>query len=254
MQVRERHFSGWDEIEIPVARNLEEVRLELRQVAGPDQRRRVHHERRLHLAVAVLGGVQVEHEVDERTLETRTRTAQHGEARAGDLRATLEVDDAECRPQIPVGLRLEVEGARFAHGADDRVVGRRLPHRHRLMRKVGEDEHRALALVLDRVELDAELLDLLRALAVAFLNRAGILTLPLGARDLVARGVLLALEPFELTDETATHTFERRDFVQSLVRVHSAVAETGSDSLQLFTEKCGIEHATSWTYCIEGRE
>jgi hypothetical protein len=55
MQVRQRHFGGRDEVQVPVAGDLEQVGFELRQVPGPDERCRIHHERRLHLAIAVLG-------------------------------------------------------------------------------------------------------------------------------------------------------------------------------------------------------
>ena len=92
-------------IQIPVAGDLEEVRFELRQIAGSGQRRAVRHERRLDLGVAVLRGVQVEHEVDQRAREARACADQHGEPGARDLRAALEVDDAERRPEIPVRLR-----------------------------------------------------------------------------------------------------------------------------------------------------
>src|SRR5262245_25708273 len=114
VQVRERYFGGWNEIEVPLAGDLEEVLLELRQLAGAGQRRGVRHKRRLDFAVAMLTRVQIEHEVDERAGEARARAAQHREARAGELRAALEIDDTERRPQIPVGLRLEVEGAKLA--------------------------------------------------------------------------------------------------------------------------------------------
>ena len=39
VQVRERHLGGRDQVEIPVAGDLEQVLLELRQLAGAGQRR-----------------------------------------------------------------------------------------------------------------------------------------------------------------------------------------------------------------------
>ena len=39
MQVRQRHLGGRDQIQIPVAGDLEQVRFELRQVARAGQRR-----------------------------------------------------------------------------------------------------------------------------------------------------------------------------------------------------------------------
>ena len=116
---------------------------------------RVRHERRLDLRVAVLRRVQVQHEVDQRAREARAGTDQHGEPRARDLRAALEVDDAERRTEIPVRLRREVERARRAMSTHFDVVGAALPDRHALVRQIGNRQQPAIASLLDGVELDA---------------------------------------------------------------------------------------------------
>ncbi len=115
--------------------------------------------------------------------------------------------------------------------------------------RFGQDEQRLLALVLDGVELHAELPDLLGALTVPLLDRPGVEPLALGLGNLVARGVLLALQPLEVADQAPTEPFERRDFLQCPVGIHSTAAQTGSHDLQVFTDKLGIEHATSGTHC-----
>ena len=114
MQVRERHFGGRDQEQIPVAGDLEQILLELRQVARAGERRAVDEERRLDLAVAVLARVQVEHEVDERAREPRAGAEQHREARARHARRALEVENAERGAELPVRLRREVERRRRA--------------------------------------------------------------------------------------------------------------------------------------------
>ena len=68
----------------------------------------LHHERRVFFGVA-LADVQVEHPGDQRPLQARPRPAEHVEARAGDLDALLEIDDAQRRTQVPVRLGLEIE-------------------------------------------------------------------------------------------------------------------------------------------------
>ena len=82
--VRQRHLGSGHQIEVPVAVDLEQVGLELRQVAGAEERRSVHQEGRLHLAVSVLARVHVEHEVDQRPREARPGAQQEGEACAGN--------------------------------------------------------------------------------------------------------------------------------------------------------------------------
>ena len=53
--------------------------------------------------------MQVEHPGDQGALQARPGPAEHVKARAGDLDALLEVDDAQRRAQVPVRLGLEVE-------------------------------------------------------------------------------------------------------------------------------------------------
>ena len=77
VQVRQRHFGGRNEEQIPVAGDLEQVLLELRQLTRAFERGTVDEERRLHLAVSVLARVQIEHEVDEGPGHPGTAAAQH---------------------------------------------------------------------------------------------------------------------------------------------------------------------------------
>ena len=171
MHVRQRHFSGRHQKQVPVAGNLEQVRLELRQVAGAGERRRVDHERRLDFGVAVLRRVELQHEVDERARELRAVADQHRKPRRRHLGAPLEVDDPERRTEIPVRLRREVEGPRRATAMDFDVVGAALPHRHALVREVRKVQQPAVAPQLDGLELNAQLLDLLIPRPTGLLDR-----------------------------------------------------------------------------------
>ena len=55
------------------------------------------------------------------------------------------------------------------------VVGAALADRHALVRQIGNRQQPAVATLLNGVELDSELLDLLRSLTVGLLNLAGVL-------------------------------------------------------------------------------
>ncbi len=76
----------------------------LGQLAGAEERLGVDHERRQHFLVAVLLGVHVEHEADERALEPRACAHVDGEARAGELGGAFEVENAEGFADFPVRL------------------------------------------------------------------------------------------------------------------------------------------------------
>ena len=162
----------------------------------------VDEKRRLHLAIAMLARVQVEHEVDERARQPRAAPLRTEKRAPAIFDAALEVEDAELGTEIPVRLRLEIERPRLAVAAHFAVVVGALARPARVgVRQVGQRQQRRLALMLDGVELDAELLDLLRARAVRLLDRRRVVTLTLGARDLVARRVLLPLQSLELRDD-----------------------------------------------------
>ena len=79
---------------------------------------------------------------------------------------------------------------------------------------------------LDRLELDVQLLDLLRALRGSPPGSAS-MSRPsrLRARRLVAGGVLLALEPFELGQQAAALCFERRELLELGVQVGAAMSQ-----------------------------
>ena len=78
----------------------------------------------------MLARVQVEHESDQGALQAGAGAAQHVEARAGELDAALEVDDAERLAELPVRSRRETELASRARG----------PH-HDVLRLVRSDRY-----------------------------------------------------------------------------------------------------------------
>ena len=105
-----------------------------------------HHQRRLHFGVAMLGRVQVEHELPERALQPRQLPVQHGEAAARQLGGALEIHHAERFADLemlprPVGAR--------RHAADLAqldIVVLVLADGHVVERQVGDDGERIVQL------------------------------------------------------------------------------------------------------------
>ncbi len=64
--------------------------------------------------------MHVQHEVDQRALQLRSQAPIHREARAGDLRRALEIQNPQLRSQIPMRLRLEIELAAACPSAGPR--------------------------------------------------------------------------------------------------------------------------------------
>ena len=78
-----------------LAAHREQILLELRQLSGAAQRLALHQIGHVHLRVAVLLRVQIEHELPERTVQPRDLAAHHHEACPGDAGGRLEIEAAE---------------------------------------------------------------------------------------------------------------------------------------------------------------
>ena len=165
MEVRERHLRGRHQIQIPVAGDLEEIGLELRQVARcPVSDALLIEERRLDFAIPVLARVQVEHEVDQRARQPRARRRSARKTRAGDLRArarSREMPSAAPRSQCALRDRSRSRGSPRRHTSTLSAARRAV--RDACVRKVGQHQQRLVALVLDGIDRRCELPDLLRA-------------------------------------------------------------------------------------------
>jgi hypothetical protein len=111
------------------------------------------------------------------------------------------------------------------------------------MRQVRQDEKRRAALMLDRIELRFEHLDLLRPQAVGLAHRRRIDALARRARDLVARRVLLPLQPLDLRNDPPPRRLERGEILERLVRIDPAAAQPCTDEFGVFAHVDRVEHA-----------
>ena len=91
--------------------------------------------------------------------------------------------------------------------------------------------------MLDRVELDAELLDLLRR-ARGWLPAPARCRAPDAWRCAISSPDVFccALQPFELGDQPPPRGFERRDFLERLVGIEPAVAQAGADLFDVIAD------------------
>src|SRR3546814_2668274 len=102
-------FRGRDEIALRCRLALahhgrEQVVLELRQLPGAAHRVGVDQQRHVGFLVAVLADMQVEHELRQRAVQARELAAQHGEARAGQLRPGVRSE--EHTPELQSLMRI----------------------------------------------------------------------------------------------------------------------------------------------------
>src|SRR5436305_1204945 len=99
--------------------------------------------------------------------------------------------------------------------------------------------------MLDRIELKAELLDLLRARAIRFLHGPRVVTLTFRTGNLVARRVLLPLQPLEFGNEAAARRLERGDLLERLVGIEPARPQALTHFFDVIANVRRVEHAAS---------
>ena len=112
--IRHRDLGGRNQREFPFVLYVKQVLVELWQLAGPEKRLAVHEKRRQRLGVAVLGCVDVEHEIDQSSFEPRTGTAEDREPRTRDLGCAFKIQNSQSLAEVDVVFRLEIEFPRLA--------------------------------------------------------------------------------------------------------------------------------------------
>lgn len=100
---------------------VEEVCREFGELAGAEEGFAIDEGGGEDFGVAVLAGVEVEHEVCEGAFEAGTGAVVDDEAGAGDFCGAVEVEDVEGFAEFPVGFGGEVEGGWVAVGLDELI-------------------------------------------------------------------------------------------------------------------------------------
>jgi hypothetical protein len=122
VEVGDGDFGGGGEPEVRVF-DFEEIGGEFGELARAVEGFGVDQERGEDFGVAVLARVRVEHEVDEGAFEFGAEAGVDSEAGAGDFGGAFEVENAEGRAEVPVGLGGEVELRDLAAFVDFGVAG-----------------------------------------------------------------------------------------------------------------------------------
>ncbi len=101
VDIRHRHLGRRNHPQV-IGRHVVHVFLHLRKLTRTDHRSRIHDKRRRHLGIAMIARVDIEHKIDQGTLQPGTGTGVQREARAGDLCPTVKVDKPQLRRDFPV--------------------------------------------------------------------------------------------------------------------------------------------------------
>ncbi|MNT13196.1 hypothetical protein D3C72_1481570 [compost metagenome] len=246
--IGQRHLGGRDQVEVldalavfaaDLARHLEQVFLELGQLAGAAHRGGVDHVRHVHLGVAVFLRMGVEHQLDQRAVHARQAAAQHREARTGDLDRGVEVQ-AQLLAHVDVVAHCEVELARLAHAAHLGVLGLVIAHRHAFVRQVGDRQHQFGQMCLDLIEPRGRGLERVADAADFCHHGRGVLAFALEHADLLGQAVAARLQFLGLGLQLLAFglkCLERRNV--ELVAARGKALRHGVD---VFAEQLDVEH------------
>ena len=232
-----------------VRRHVVQVVLELGELAGAGQRGAVHQIGRRHLLVAVLAGVEVEHEARS----ARAPAARPARAAAGtpirrswrpreDRRMPSDAPSSQC------GRGAKSKRGRLAPGADARGWP---THRRRASRRPGNWAPRAHAgrarSSISRSRASSALTSSPDALEPGH-EVVGRLLGPLPARHLLARGVPLGLERFHPHQQLASLAVELEDRVEQRPdRRVAAAQQRGAARLGILAQALEVDHALSFS-------
>src|ERR1043166_1678035 len=98
MKIRHRHFRRRRQEKLLFLEPVH-VFLEFRQLTGADHRFASNQKRRAHFEIAVLARVEIEHELDERSLEAGTSAGKTNKTAAAQLRSALQIKKLQLRAQ-----------------------------------------------------------------------------------------------------------------------------------------------------------
>ena len=200
VEIGYRHFGRRHQKGI-LAFQLVEVILELRQLARTGHRFAIDDGRHPNLFVAMLVGVHIQHELEQRPLQSCRAPLQYGKPAASQLGASFKIENTQIRADIP--MRRHRIGSGLAPAAQFHVIVFAVAFRHRRMQRVGNLEQHIGKRGLGLLGLGFQLFDLSGHLAHRGNLVAGILAAALLQANQLRNPVALGLQclgfAFQLT-------------------------------------------------------
>ena len=222
-------------------RGREQVILELRQLPGAMHRLGVDQQRHVGFFVTMLIGMQVEHELRQRTVQPRQLAAQHGEARTRQLRGGVAIEPAVARAEFDVVLHREIEHARRAPTMLLDVVRFVRARRHAVVRQVGNAERDRVEFGADAFQLDLRRLQFVAEARDLGHQRRDVLALGLGLPDRLAARVAQVLQFLGAHLDALAVGFEAFELLERQLEA-AGFAQARGEFGGIGTQQGGIEH------------
>ena len=110
--VGERHFGRRNQVIRPLFRGLEQVCCKFWQLSCADERMVEHEIGYVGFVVIMFADMRIEHELNQRSLQSRQCAAHDCETRTRDLARAVEIQQTQAFTQIDMIFHLKVEFAR----------------------------------------------------------------------------------------------------------------------------------------------
>ena len=140
VQVGNRNFRRGNQVHVH-ALQLEHVFREFRQLAGTLHAIGIYDKGREKFRIPMLGGMQVQIEIDNGPFQTGTQTFVHRKPSAGNFMAPFKIQNPQFLADIPMGQRFKIKLAGFAPFPHFRVIRVALANRAVIRRHVGNSQH-----------------------------------------------------------------------------------------------------------------
>ena len=188
--------------------------------------------------------VQVEHEIGQRPLQFRAQSEVHRKACAGDLRGALEIENAELRTEVPMGLRSEVELRRRAPLRHFEIVVRRCADGDRGVGQIRDAGEHQFELVVDALNLFIQKGNPLTHGAHFGLQSGGVRAGLFLHSDGLRFGVAAALQLLDFRERGAAAGVGGAKSIQ--VERETAIGETRRGGLQVGSELIQVMHRSAF--------
>ena len=187
-----------------------------------------------------LGADQLDREADQGQLEQHQVALEVGEARAGEPRRRLHLDQAQLGADLEVVAGLEVELRPLADLAHDDRVLLGHPVGGVGVGQVGEGDGDPVEIGLDLLQLGLAGLDLLLQPLHPLHQVPGVAARLLGLADLLGEGLALGLGVLDLGQQLAAAGVERQQLVDLLGG--AAAGQRRLDPLGVGADQLQVEH------------
>ena len=270
-QVGQRHFRGGDQIQrgvfgftlLAALFGGKQVFFKLGQLPRAAQRVGVDDVGHIAFGVAVLLGLQVQHELRQRAVHAGQRAFHDGEARAGELGAGFKV-----QPQRLAHIHMVFGGKGHGSGHAAKTLRRRpFAHfdiagftgafGHAFVRQIGNRQQQRLQLGLDLIESGRHAFKLCLGRADLGHHGAGVFAFGFELADLLGQVVALVLQLFGAHLAGLAFSFERLKSLDVQKRLRALTGfQAGDGRGQVFAEEVDVKHAgilRAWPPCFSGR-